>query len=147
MKVDTDWSARSTSYLKDNANILEEDLDPTPSGTFYFEPSINSVATDVETEKHPVESPELQFVDKSVIAEKPGIKTENKDLLFGPSSKLQVQNLEEDEDDWPEDDSELGRYSGAAICVGNEDDVSFSDLEDDEYCGLPIKSKSVVSKD
>ncbi|XP_041021599.1 uncharacterized protein LOC121262953 [Juglans microcarpa x Juglans regia] len=146
-KVDTDWSARSTSYSKDNANILEQDFDPIPLGTFCFEPSISSVATDVETEKHPVESTELQFVDKSVIAENPGINTENKDLLFGPSSKLQIQNLEDDEDDWPEDDSEFGRFSGAAICVGNEDDISFSDLEDDEYCSLPIKSKSVVSKD
>ncbi|KAG2692407.1 hypothetical protein I3760_08G052500 [Carya illinoinensis] len=146
-KVDTDWSARSTSYSKDNANILEEDFDPIPSGTFYFEPSISYLATDVETEKHPVESTELQFVDKSVIAENPRINTKNKDLLFGPSSKLQVQNLEDDEDDWPEDDSEFGRFSGAAICVGNEDDISFSDLEDDEYCSLPIKSKSLVSKD
>lgn len=145
-KAETDWFARSQSYSKDRANILEEDFDPRPQGTFSFEPSSSSVATDFEIEKRLVESTELQFIDKSVIEERPVIKTENKNLLVGPSSKLLVQNFEDDEDDWPEEDSELGRYSGAAIYVGNGDDISFSDLEDDEDCSVPIKSKIVVSK-
>ncbi|XP_041018556.1 uncharacterized protein LOC121260673 [Juglans microcarpa x Juglans regia] len=139
-KENTDWFARSTSYSKDSANILEEDFDPIPP-IFSFEPSSSTVATDFETEKHPIESTELEFIDKSVIVEEPTIKTENKDLLGGPSSKLLVQNFEDDEDDWPEEDSELGRYSGGAICVGNEDDISFSDLEDDDYSIVPITSK------
>jgi hypothetical protein len=101
---------------------------------------ILNLDTDFETEKHLVESNELQFIDKSVIEERPVIKTANKD------SKLVVQNYEDDEDDWPEDDSELGRCSGAAIYVGNGEDISFSDLEDDEDCSVPIKSKIVVSK-
>ncbi|KAF5456084.1 hypothetical protein F2P56_025596 [Juglans regia] len=144
-KENTDWFARSTSYSKDSANILEEDFDPIPP-IFSFEPSSSTVATDFETEKHPIESTELEFIDKSVIVEEPTIKTENKDLLGGPSSKLLVQNFEDDEDDWPEEDSEVGRYSGAAICVGNEDDISFSDLEDDDYSIVPITSKTVASK-
>jgi hypothetical protein len=139
-KAETDWFARIQSYSKDSANILEEDFDLTPRGTFSFEPSSSSVATDFETEKHLVESNELQFIDKSVIEERPVIKTEYKD------SKLVVENFEDDEDDWPEEDSELGRYGGAALYVGNGEDISFSDLEDDEDCSVPIKSKTVVSK-
>ncbi|KAG2698935.1 hypothetical protein I3843_07G170000 [Carya illinoinensis] len=142
-KENTDWFARSTSHSKDSAK--EEDFDPIPP-IFSFEPTSSTVATDFETEKHPIENTELEFIDKSVIVEEPTIKTENKDLLGGPSSKPPVQNFEDDEDDWPEEDSELGRYSGAAICVGNEDDISFSDLEDDDYSIVPITSKTVASK-
>lgn len=140
-KAETDWLARIQSYSKDSANMLEEDFDLTPRGTFFsFEPSSSSVATDFESEQRPVESNELQFIDKSVIEERPVIKTENKD------SKLVVENFEDEEDDWPEEDSELGRYSGVAMYVGNGEDISFSDLEDDEDCSVPIKSKIVVSK-
>lgn len=147
-KADTEWFARSTSYSKDgaSASIQDEDFDPIPSGSFSFEPTCSSVALDFETEKHPVESTELQFIDKSVIEEKPEINTENKDLVVGQSSKLVVQNYEDDEDEWPEEDYEFGSYSGTAIYMGNEDDISFSDLEDDEDCTLPIKSKTAVSK-
>lgn len=136
-KAKTDCFARSPLYAKDSSNILEEDFDTMPPGPFSFYPPSSSMASDFETEKHPVENTELQFVDKSVIEEKPVIKAENKDLL--------VEQFEDDEDDWPEEDS-MGRYSGAAICVGNEDDISFSDLEDDDNCSVPIKSKVVVSR-
>lgn len=144
-KENTDWFARRTSYSKGTTKVLEEYFDPIPP-SFSFEPTSSSVATDFETEKHPIESAELEFIDKSVIVEEPTIKTENKYLVGSTSSKLLVQNFEEDEDDWPEEDSELGRYSGAAVCVGNEDDISFSDLEDDDYSIVPIKSKTVLSK-
>lgn len=143
-KADTEWFARSTSYSKDGASA--KDFDPIPSGSFSFEPTCSSVALDFETEKHPVEITESQFIDKSVIEEKPEIKTENKDLVVGQSSKLVVQNYEDNEDEWPEEDYEFGSYSGTAIYMGNEDDISFSDLEDDEDCTLPIKSKTAVSK-
>ncbi|KAJ6321038.1 hypothetical protein OIU78_016270 [Salix suchowensis] len=54
-----------------------------------------------------------------------------------------VPNYEEDEDDWlNEEDSDLGGYK-TIIPVGNEEDFSFSDLEDDASNSIPINSKRV----
>lgn len=145
-KEETGWFSRSTSYSKDRANTLEEDFDPISGRTFTSKHTSSSMATDFETEKYPVESTELQFIDKSVIAEKTVIKTGNKDSLVGPSSKPLVQNFEDDEDEWPEEDSDFGACSGTAYCMGNEDDISFSDLEDVDDVRVPIKTKIVVSK-
>ncbi|KAM3688499.1 hypothetical protein ACJW31_10G154800 [Castanea mollissima] len=145
-KEETGWFSRSTSYAKGRANALEEDFDPIPGSTFASKHTSSSMATDFETEKYPVESTELQFIDKSVIAEKTVIKTGNKDSPVGPSSKPPVQNFEDDEDEWPEEDSDFGAYSGTAYCMGNEDDISFSDLEDVDDGRVPIKTKMVVSK-
>ena len=145
-KEETGWFSRSTYYSKDRANTLEEDFDPIPGRTFASKHTSSSMATDFETEKYPVESTELQFIDKSVIAEKTVIKTGNKDSLVGPSSKPLVQNFEDDEDEWPEEDSDFGGYSGTAYCMGNEDDISFSDLEDVDDGNVPRKTKIVVSK-
>lgn len=149
-KPETDWFGRSTSYTKDGRNVLQQDLVPTSSNwapcdilspqTYASEPSTKTIITDYETEKHPIESTEIHFVHKSIIAEKP--ITLDKNLSVGPSSKIQIPNYEDDdEDDWPEEDSDLGGYNDTTICVGNEDDISFSDLED-EGC-LPIKPKIV----
>lgn len=148
-KPETDWFGRSTSYMKDSTNVLQEHLVPTSSNyapsdvlstrTYASELSTSTMITDYETEKHPIESTEIHFVDKSVIAEKP--VTMDKNLPVGPSSKIQIPNYEDDEDDWPEEDSDFGGYNNTAICVGNEDDISFSDLEDDGC--VPIKPKIV----
>ncbi|KAK6277631.1 hypothetical protein POUND7_017954 [Theobroma cacao] len=154
-KPETDWYGRSTSHLGDSSSIMHEDFIPSSSSYFAFETMsprtyasepASSITTDYETEKHPVESTEMPFVDKSVIEENPVSNTEDKDCLVGPSSKIMVPNFEEDEIDWPEDDdSEFGGYSGAVICVENEEDFSFSDLEDVDDSSTPAKSK-IVSK-
>ncbi|XP_031281382.1 uncharacterized protein LOC116139890 [Pistacia vera] len=148
-KPETDWFGRSTSYMKDSTNVLQEHLVPTSSNyapsdvlslrTYASELSTSTMIKDYETEKHPIDSTEIHFVDKSVIAEKPVAMDKN--LTVGPSSKIQIPNYEDDEDDWPEEDSDLGGYNDTAICVGNEDDISFSDLEDDGC--VPIKPKIV----
>lgn len=147
-KPESDWFGRSTSYMKDSTNVLQEDFVPTSSNyapsdvlsprTYASELSTSTMITDYETEKHPIESTEIHFVDKSVIAEKP--VTTGKNLTVGPSFEVQIPNYEDDEYDWPEEDSDLGGYNGTAICVVNED-ISFSDLEDDEC--VPIKPKIV----
>jgi hypothetical protein len=86
----------------------------------------------------------MHFVDKSAIEEKTVIKTEDKDVqLVGSSLRTVVPNYEEDEDDWlNEEDSDLGGYK-TIIPVGNEEDISFSDLEDDASNSIPVKSKRV----
>lgn len=140
---------RSTSYMNDHENVLQEDLVPTSScrtpeimspRMYAAEPTTSTMTTDCETEKHPIESTEVQFIDKAVIVEKQ-VVTEDKNLLVGRSSKIQIPNYEDDYDDWPDEDSDLGRQNETAICVGNEDDISFSDLEDDD--SVPMKPKVV----
>ncbi|GMI95646.1 hypothetical protein like AT1G10720 [Hibiscus trionum] len=113
--------------------------------TYVSEPA-SSITTDFEIEKHPIESIQMPFVDKSVIVEKTRISTEDKEYQVGRSSKTSVPNFEDDEINWPEDDdSEFGGYSGAEFCVENEEDISFSDLEDVDDNSAPTKSK-IVSK-
>ncbi|GKV20043.1 hypothetical protein SLEP1_g30219 [Rubroshorea leprosula] len=151
MKPETDWYGRSDSYLGDSS-ILHEDLVPAPSSYSAFETvsprtyasdPTSSITTEYETEKHPVENTEMQFVDKSVIEEKP-VLAEEKVLLVGPSSKIVLPNFEDDDDDWPEEEgSEFGGCKSAAFFVGNEEDISFSDLEDDDDSTMPLKLKTV----
>lgn len=139
-KPETDCFGRSTSYLNDHENVLQEDLVPTSSyytpeimspRMYATEPTISTVTTDCETEKHPIESTEVQFIDKAVIEEKQ-VVAEDKNLSVSWSSKIQIPNYEDDCDDWPDEDSDLGGQNETAICVENEDDISFSDLEDDD---------------
>ncbi|XP_062101695.1 uncharacterized protein LOC133807395 isoform X2 [Humulus lupulus] len=140
---DSELYGRSTSCLKESAVFLHEDLasissfgahcedkliETSPSRSTMF-----STPTVFETEKYPLESSELHFVDKSVIEEKPVVKTEDKNLTVGPSSNILVKNHEDNEDDWLEDDFEFNEYSRTSISIGNEEDISFSDLEDDDF--------------
>ncbi|KAK9270614.1 hypothetical protein L1049_026196 [Liquidambar formosana] len=140
-KQKQDWPGRSTFYSNESKNSQQEDLIPdsfcyahtenTPHRTFAFDSASFSVTSDVETDKHPVESSDMKIIDKSVIEEKLVIKTEDKD--------------DDDGDDWPEEENfELGGFGGTTILVGNEEDVSFSDLEDDDDSYVPIKSKSTL---
>ncbi|GLT93619.1 hypothetical protein SLE2022_114020 [Rubroshorea leprosula] len=151
IKPETDWDGRSDSCLRDSS-LLHEDLLPASSSysaletmsprTYNSEPT-SSITTEYETVKHPVENTEMLFVDKSIIEEKAVSRIEEKGLLVGPSSKIVIPNFEEedDDDDWPEEEGlEFG--GSAAIFVGNEEDISFSDLEDDDVL---LKSK-IVSK-
>ncbi|KAL9450200.1 hypothetical protein AB3S75_012017 [Citrus x aurantiifolia] len=148
-KPESNWFERSTSYMNDHENVLQEDLVPTSScrtpeimspRMYAAEPTTSTMTTDCETEKHPIKSTEVQFIDKAVIVEKQ-VVAEDKNLLVGWSSKIQIANYEDDYDDWPDEDSDLGRQNETAICVGNEDDISFSDLEDDD--SVPMKPKVV----
>ncbi|XP_068312404.1 uncharacterized protein [Pyrus communis] len=152
--LEDDQFGRNPSFLKDHSNILHEDCAPVSSCSVYYEdkmlrtyPCESTMSpTAYETEKHPVESDEIAFIDKSVIEEKPIIKSEEKNLTVGPSSKM-LDNIYEndDDDDWPEEDSELDGYSGTAIHAINEDDISFSDLEDDDF--LTSTKLKIVSKE
>jgi hypothetical protein len=86
---------------------------------------------DNESEKYTVESSGSHFSDKSITEENPIIKTENKDLKSGRPSQIIIHDYDDDgDDDWPEDDSDLG---GTTLPIVNEEDISFSDLEDDDY--------------
>lgn len=153
MKPEFELFGRSTAYSKDTAHhdnfapslIGDAYSDDKPHGTQRYEMTTLSMMADFETEKHTVESSETRFIDKSVIEEKQMIDTEDKDLKCGRASQIILQDYEDDEDDWPEDDSELGGYGGTTIPVVNEEDISFSDLEDDDY-GIKSVNSNTGSK-
>ncbi|PKA65964.1 hypothetical protein AXF42_Ash010373 [Apostasia shenzhenica] len=102
-------SLKSSSCPRDN------DAENSPSTI------ISVPVADFETEKHPVDTNEIKMVDKSVI------KEEYREVV-----PVKVKD-EGDEDDWLADES--GDANGSvqnAIPLGNEEDVSFSDLEEDD---------------
>ncbi|KAK8623430.1 hypothetical protein V6N13_118315 [Hibiscus sabdariffa] len=146
IKPESDWYGRSMPMHDDlisssSSYFPVETMSPR---TYVSEPA-SSITTDFEIEKHTIESIQMPFVDKSVIVEKTGIGTEDKEYRVGPPSKTSVPNFEDDEINWPEDDSDFGGYGGAEICVENEEDISFSDLEDVDDNSAPTKPK-IVSK-
>ncbi|XP_050364911.1 uncharacterized protein LOC126783479 [Argentina anserina] len=149
-----EWFGRSSSQLKGSSNTLHEDYEdysPVSSHTPHYEDTLHRTfpfestwpSTAYETEKHPVESSDTLFIDKSVIEEKPSILTEDENATVGPSSQILLNTYDDnDDDDWPEDDDELYGCSGTAIALINEEDISFSDLEDDDF-QAPSKLKFV----
>lgn len=93
------------------------------------------VSSDFETDKHPIESKEIQVVDKSVI--------EERNTSTASSSRfidVQVEDQEEDDvDDWLNDEETSesvsaieGRATTNHPLGEDEEDVSFSDLEEDD---------------
>ncbi|XP_073310456.1 uncharacterized protein [Primulina huaijiensis] len=87
----------------------------------------SNVLADSETVKHPIESNEIQIVDKSVIKE-----NADQTIKSGFSNVLGEKD-EDDADDWlKEESSEIGPASRVTIPIENEEDVSFSDLEEED---------------
>ncbi|KAK7410096.1 hypothetical protein VNO78_00619 [Psophocarpus tetragonolobus] len=145
---------RSASYSRDNAqhddftpNLLLDDScsdDHMPNQTYGYRTTSLSMPSDSETEKHTVESSRMHFTDsdRSVIEESQIIKTENKDLKCGRASQIIFQDYDDDDDEWPEEDSDLGGYSAITLPMVNEEEISFSDLEDDDYGIKPVSSST-----
>ncbi|KAL6511624.1 hypothetical protein OROGR_021221 [Orobanche gracilis] len=90
----------------------------------------------MHSEKHSVN--EMEFIDKSVIKEDLTPELE-KEIIVSSSIEIDVQD-DTDEDDWLKEDSDLIGYSGTSV-LANEEDISFSDLEDDLDYTMPIKYK------
>lgn len=141
---------RSDLYSRDNAQhhdstpSLSDDTysDDMPHRTYGYRTSSLSMMADNESEKYTIESSGSHLSDKSVIEENPSNKTENKDLKSGRASQIMIQDYDDDDDDWPDDDSDLGGYSGTPLPIVNEEDISFSDLEDDDYGIKHVSSNS-----
>ncbi|KAL4334298.1 hypothetical protein GQ457_07G024800 [Hibiscus cannabinus] len=136
---ETDWYGGSTSH-EDSHSRVHNDLTPssnyfsfeTMSPRTYASEAASSFPTDCETEKHPVESDEMPFVDKSVVDVKQGSNSKDKGNLVGPASKkIWIPDFDDEEIDWPEDEGpELGGHNGAALRPEDVENISFSDLED-----------------
>jgi hypothetical protein len=119
----------STNTENDLKNRVSSDI--TESS---HEDRFESVSAEIETDKHQVASPDIQIVDKSVIQEEPVYQT--KDIEISGDD----DDNNDGDDDWLKEDT--GETSGGVssgpttttttIAIENEEDVSFSDLEEDD---------------
>ncbi|TYG95123.1 hypothetical protein ES288_A11G243200v1, partial [Gossypium darwinii] len=102
-----------------------------------------AIVVEIETEKYPVQSGEMQVVDKFVIKEEPTKVIKHQHSTSG-SSRVSIKKFEDDAYDWLEEKtSEAFGRSATTILLGNDKDVSFSDLEDDDDDSVPISYKKV----
>ncbi|KAI4383715.1 hypothetical protein MLD38_009521 [Melastoma candidum] len=88
-----------------------------------------------EIEKHPVQISEVHVSEKPVDGEKQIDVDQVKYQLANSSSPIMEDKYEDDGDDWLKEDdtSEIAAVKGTTtINIENDEDVSFSDLEDDE---------------
>ncbi|KAK7311389.1 hypothetical protein RJT34_09504 [Clitoria ternatea] len=138
-KLEFDIYGRSASFSRDNPH--HDEFTPNLLDDAYSDDKAHRTYG-YETEKHMIESSGTHFIDKSVIEENSIIKTENKDLKCGRASQIVIQDHDDDDDEWPEEDSDLGEYGGITLPVVNEEDISFSDLEDDDYGIKPVCSNT-----
>ncbi|URD85906.1 BSD domain containing protein [Musa troglodytarum] len=114
-----------------------------PSATLPCEEPASDSMKDIETEKHPVQTTEVKVVDKAVTEEEPASKN-----ISSLTSKDATPMKYEDSDEWLEDDSgETSSARGVAIPLGQEEDVSFSDLEDVDDDQGPTQSSKTVPVD
>lgn len=89
---------------------------------------------DLETEKHPILTMEKQVIDKSVIEEELLKPHPSRDQIQPSEVSIEKFDDEDDADDWlkEEDEEETGVPVNTSLPIGNEEDVSFSDLEEDD---------------
>lgn len=110
------------------------------------ESSTHQMISEHEIEKHVLD--EIEFIDKSVIKEDPPPKVQDKEIVVGSSVQMPAPDDDGDDDDddaWLKDDSDLIGYTSTSVFV-NEDDISFSDLEDDFDSDLPNKFKTSTTE-
>uniref|UniRef100_A0A6M2ENC0 BSD domain-containing protein n=1 Tax=Populus davidiana TaxID=266767 RepID=A0A6M2ENC0_9ROSI len=164
-----DWPGVGTSSVKDNSNtdLPHEETLSVPShadtesvaimtsGTEAVPPILaaktpdhetvpSNVSAESEMEKHPVESTQMQIIDKYIVEEEKVNQTKHQHSSSS-SSRILDEKFEDDGDDWLKDDSsEMIGASGASMPLGNDEDVSFSDLEEDDE-DEPTSYKKVAS--
>ena len=116
-----------------------------PPQTSVVEVAPSAVESDVGMDKQPVQSTEVEIVDKSVVKEAP-VKPAAEQSSSSSVNKFSDEMYEDDADDWlKEDTSEMvDGGTGTSIPTANEDDVSFSDLEEDDG-EVPVSYKKAAS--
>lgn len=120
--------------------------DPEPVKTIALETIHSTESSEVETEKHTVESQEIQVVDKPVIEERPAPAYHDKPVqspVTGSSPRLIDVQVDDDADadDWLKDEDNAGTVNAATnhLVQDVDEDVSFSDLEEDD--DVPVSYK------
>ncbi|KAK9054148.1 hypothetical protein SSX86_025225 [Deinandra increscens subsp. villosa] len=125
---------RSSVSSATQSETVPPEISTTPLTT-----SVLSTDT-VKTGKQLVPTEEIQIVDKSVIQEEPRNETRPENQKV-PSKSTSNVIEDKDEDDWLEEDgSENVNVIGTTtVPIENDEDVSFSDLEDDDDEDAPSK--------
>ncbi|GER30998.1 BSD domain-containing family protein [Striga asiatica] len=83
--------------------------------------------------KDPAEINETKTANNSVTQEKEASQVKEQYMKKSNSSSISVDEDEDDADDWLKEETlDAGSSTGKSIPIVNEDDVTFSDLEDDD---------------
>ncbi|XP_047321459.1 uncharacterized protein LOC124925490 [Impatiens glandulifera] len=147
-KQETERFRSSSSHGESNArsswngcidHSTDEDENESHGNRLPLISGLDPLATDFGTGNQRIVDSELQIIDKAVI--------EDKDLAVGSSFKLPILHKydeDDEDDDWLNDNPELDGYTRTTVLMGNEEDISFSDLEDNDDCFIPVKSKVVI---
>ncbi|KAJ4713103.1 putative BSD domain-containing protein [Melia azedarach] len=142
-----------TSYLSETVELPEKGShivpSPVPSESMPLETSasdadLSVVTIDFETEKHPLQTNEMQVVGKSVVKEEAMDSTKHQHSLSSCSIAAK-EKFEDDGDNWLKEESlEMVGMTGSTMQLGNDEDVSFSDLEDGDV-KVPGSYKKTMS--
>lgn len=117
-------------FVPSNAQPDSAPLQTSVAVSDVVEAAPSVVESEVEMEKHPTQSAVTLVIDKSVVKEAP-INPTAEQSSSGSTNRF--LDDEDDADDWlKEDTSEMVGPSGTSVETGNDEDVSFSDLEDDD---------------
>lgn len=95
-------------------------------------PVSSTVDTDIEIEKHPIQSTQIPIIDKSVVDQAPAGSVKDQSSDSSSFSKVSVEKDDDDGDAWlKEEGAELANAVKSTIHIQDDEDVSFSDLEED----------------
>ncbi|GAB2282727.1 hypothetical protein Dimus_017266 [Dionaea muscipula] len=138
------------------ANLVEETTYVPPSDQAEIVPielsaSDSANSSHLEMDKHPVISAEIPIIDKAVVEEGPISKSSSESSTSSTLVKGLDQLYHEDDGDaWlKEENPEIVDVGNTIVPITNDDDVSFSDLEDDDDDNdddIPSSYKRVVAK-
>ncbi|XP_060195667.1 uncharacterized protein LOC132624921 isoform X2 [Lycium barbarum] len=149
--VEEDWSKEETFESTDREGSQHEEMLAVPSAALSADVGQDMSSVEVATsppvagsgtDVHPVIS-ENQTVDKLVVEEGPSTQSKDEILHSGSVTKLEESD-EEDGDDWlKEEGTEITGTNKTSMSFEDDEDVSFSDLEEDDS-DVPVKSKKVL---
>ncbi|CAN4083053.1 unnamed protein product [Withania somnifera] len=149
--IKEDWTNNETLESTDRGGSQDAEMLAVPSAALSVDVVQDKSSVDVATsptvadsgtDVYPVIN-ENQTVDKLVVEEGPITQSKVEKLQSASMTKLE-ENDEEDADDWlKEETTEITGTSKTSMSFEDDEDVSFSDLEEDDS-DMPAKSKKVV---
>lgn len=149
--IEGDWSKEETFKSTDGGGSQHEEMLTVPSAPLSADAVQDMSSVDVSslsvvggsgTDVHPVIS-ENQTVDRLVAEEGPITLSKDEKLQSASATKLEESD-EEDADDWlKEENTEITGTSKTTMSFEDDEDVSFSDLEEDDS-DMPAKSKNAA---
>jgi hypothetical protein len=139
-KIGSEGPGGSTEN-KDSPSTQAEDGELSPSSIQYksglseatsFQEPTPDPLPGIEAIKHPISTSEPEIVDKSVTEEELVVKNEMKNVPEKPNLYTSEDDNDKEVEEWLEDMDHVSSKTGNITSAGNDEDVSFSDLEDDD---------------